>query len=186
MILNTDYERQIYVGLSTDDWGDFSPNEGGVVYLMDQSKCYIFDGSTMQELPDLGGGGGGSITAIDVIQELTLTENVRAVRVDIPSGYDWVYMLINGQFTVEDWLYWGINVTNAENYQPTTLLLQTGFAATNRTSDGHGEMWGIRNNGTTFISTASGPMEFLHIRGYSHDIKAGTKIYTYGGKYANL
>ena len=59
MILNTDYERQIYVGLSTDDWGDISPNEGDVVYIMDQSRCYIFDGSTMQQLPDLGGGGGG-------------------------------------------------------------------------------------------------------------------------------
>lgn len=59
MILNTDYERQIYVGLSTDDWGDVSINEGAVVYLMDQSKCFMFDGSTMHELPDLGGGGGG-------------------------------------------------------------------------------------------------------------------------------
>lgn len=63
MVLNIDYERQIYVGLSTDDWGDFSPNEGDVVYLMDQSKCYIFDGSTMQQLPDLGGGGGGGMPA---------------------------------------------------------------------------------------------------------------------------
>lgn len=59
MICNTDYERQIYTMLSTDDLGDFSPNEGDVVYLMDQSKCYIFDGSAMQQLPDLSGGGGG-------------------------------------------------------------------------------------------------------------------------------
>lgn len=130
--------------------------------------------------------GGGGSTAIDVIQELTLTENVRAVQVDIPSGYDWVYMLINGQFTGEDWLYWGINDTNAGNYQPKTLLLQAGFAATNRKSDGHGAMFGVNQNGMTFTATASEPMEFLHIRGYSHDIKAGTKIYTYGGKYANL
>lgn len=57
--MNVDYTRQIYTGLSTDDWGEIEFNSGDVVYIMDQSQCWIFDGSTMQQLPDLGGGGGG-------------------------------------------------------------------------------------------------------------------------------
>ena len=56
--MNVDYTRQLYTGLSTDDWGSVEVNVGDVVYIMDKSECWIFDGSTMHQLPDLGGGGG--------------------------------------------------------------------------------------------------------------------------------
>lgn len=56
--MNVDYTRQLFTGLSTDDWGDVEFNAGDVAYIMDLSECWIFDGSTMQQLPDLGGGGG--------------------------------------------------------------------------------------------------------------------------------
>lgn len=130
--------------------------------------------------------GGGGITTLEVIQELTLTENTRAVKVDIPSGYDWVYMLVKGQFVSSNWLYWGLNTTSGSNYQAETTALQTGFCATNATSDGNGRMFGIGHGGTSYTQSASDPMSYLHIRGYNKDIKAGTKIFTYGGKYANL
>lgn len=130
--------------------------------------------------------GGGGITTLEVIQELTLTENTRAVKVDIPSGYDWVYMLVKGQFVSSNWLYWGLNTTSGSNYQPETTALQTGFCATNATSDGNGRMFGVGQNGNTYTQSASDPMSYLHVRGYNKDIKAGTKIFTYGGKYANL
>jgi len=89
MILNTDYTRQLYVGLSSDDWSDFSPNEGDVVYLMDQSKCYIFDGSTMQELPDLGGGGGGGSGDIPLTMlysgDYVLASTATSINIPVPG-----------------------------------------------------------------------------------------------------
>jgi hypothetical protein len=83
MILTTDYERQLYVGLSTDDWGDFSPNEGDVVYLMDQSKCFMFDGSTMHELPDLGGGGGCPVLTKLGYGDYTVTAAASSITIPV-------------------------------------------------------------------------------------------------------
>ena len=64
MHLTTDYVRQLWTGLSTDDWGDVEFFAGDVVYIMDQSQCRIFDGSAMHQLPDLGGGGGPNLSQI--------------------------------------------------------------------------------------------------------------------------
>lgn len=68
MHLTTDYIRQLWTGLSTDDWGDVEFTAGDVAYIMDQSECWIFDGSSMYQLPDLGGGGGGSTVIYPYIQ----------------------------------------------------------------------------------------------------------------------
>ena len=59
MILQTDYTRRIWTGLTTDDWGEANLQEGDVIYLMDASECYVGGEGMMYQLPDLGGGGGG-------------------------------------------------------------------------------------------------------------------------------
>lgn len=59
MILNVDYNRRIWTGLSGDDWGDVPIQEGDVVYLMDVNQCWVFGELQAYQLPDLGGGGGG-------------------------------------------------------------------------------------------------------------------------------
>ena len=61
MVLKTDYDRQLWTGLSTDDWSDVPLAEGDVIYIMDLSECWICGENNMYQLPDLGGGGGGAV-----------------------------------------------------------------------------------------------------------------------------
>ena len=86
--MNVDYTRQIYTGLSTDDWGEIEFNAGDVVYIMDQSQCWIFDGSTMQQLPDLGGGGGGGDTPLVKLASGDYTVTATSWSATIPVAPD--------------------------------------------------------------------------------------------------
>ena len=91
--MNVDYTRQIYTGLSTDSWGGIEFNAGDVVYIMDHSECWIFDGSTMHQLPDLGGGGGGTIISKTITEEGTYdasledADGYNPVTVTFPVAY---------------------------------------------------------------------------------------------------
>lgn len=131
-------------------------------------------------------GGGGDFEGLSVIKKIELIEPVRAVKIDIPSGYDWVYVLINGEFTAEDWLYWGINSETSGLYMAKTASILTGFVATNRPQGGTGVMTGFRYNDAPYDATVDSPMEYIHLRGYAKDFTAGTKFYAYGGKYADM
>lgn len=89
MHLLTDYERQIWTGLAADDWGTVEISAGDVVYLMDLSQCWIFDGSAMHQLPDLGGGGGNEILTwtVTIVNNLT-TGTTTQKRISGYSRYD--------------------------------------------------------------------------------------------------
>lgn len=74
MILQTDYTRRIWTGLTTDDWGEADLREGDVIYLMDASECYVGGEGMMYQLPDLGGGGGGGYNhTLSSVPEMMLT-----------------------------------------------------------------------------------------------------------------
>lgn len=70
----TDYTRRIWVGLSTDE-PDPDMQAGDVIYYMDTSTCSIITGIPApgsidtEDLPDVGGGGGGDYTAADFVDE---------------------------------------------------------------------------------------------------------------------
>lgn len=84
MIQQTDYTRRIWTGLTTDDWGDVNLQEGDVIYLMDASQCWVAGENNMYQLPDLGGGGGGS-----TIVSKTITANgTYYASADSADGYN--------------------------------------------------------------------------------------------------
>lgn len=85
MILQTDYTRRFWTGLTTDDWGQADLQEGDVIYLMDVSECYVCGEGMMYQLPDLGGGGGSSPV---LLASGTYTQTASASGVNIPVSYD--------------------------------------------------------------------------------------------------
>lgn len=125
MVLKTDYDRQLWTGLSTDDWGDVPVHEGDVVYLMDLSECYIFGESQVYQLPDLGGGGGGSV--MGSVGPLSVTNQAGSVVSIFYNKYfdtpDYIYAntlsfsnntnkVIYELMTYNGFLWWGSNKNN--------------------------------------------------------------------------
>lgn len=107
--MNVDYTRQIYTGLSTDDWGEIEFNAGDVVYIMDQSQCWIFDGSTMQQLPDLGGGGGGSYRLLGsgtYTQTASLGNNNLVIPISVTGNFIEAYVETDSQENVLHTIGW--------------------------------------------------------------------------------
>ena len=92
MILQTDYTRRIWTGLTTDDWGDADLREGDVIYLMDASECYVGGEGQMYQLPDLGGGGGIDFSDIGQVKSL---HNIGYMFTAMQAGH-WDYI----EFTV--------------------------------------------------------------------------------------
>ena len=92
MVLKTDYDRQLWTGLSSDDWSDVPLVEGDVIYIMDLSQCWICGESNMYQLPDLGGGGGGydnimDITITSTRSQTTLAQAVAIYGIATNDGY---------------------------------------------------------------------------------------------------
>lgn len=128
--------------------------------------------------------GGGGISGITVLENVTLTEAVRSVQFDIPSDYNSAYILIHGEFTSSNWLYWKIN-NSGENYQAQSATVDASFFV-------------IRDASSTYLSgfrhTVGAPSSLsdaslsatVAFRGYSADFKVGTRFLILGGKYADL
>ena len=86
MILQTDYTRRIWTGLTTDNWGEANLQEGDVIYLMDVSECYVGGEGQMYQLPDLGGGGAPSTWKVTINNGASFTVNAVGAYMDDLSG----------------------------------------------------------------------------------------------------
>lgn len=133
-------------------------------------------------------GSGGSIPGVSFIQQITLSENTRAVQLEVPSGYDWVYLFVNGAFAQENWVYTDINGSSIGAYSPkiSTIRLGWSFAIT---ADGVKLYCFVPNaTGSVSMSSTSATLPFntIRVRGYSADFVAGTKLLMFGGKYADM
>ena len=145
-----------------------------------------FPAGFVSEIGNIPSGGGGGLPAgLAVLKDITLSENVRAVQLDIPAGYESVYVVVKGEFASATWLYWGLNVTNAGNYcQKETQISRAFFAQVITT---YSYLVTERYNGAAYIfSDNSKAFNYVHLRGYDKDFKAGTRFVMIGGKYADM
>ena len=129
--------------------------------------------------------GGGVPAGLAVLKDITLSENVRAVQLDIPAGYESVYVVVKGEFASATWLYWGLNVTNGNAYAQKETQISRAFFAQVVVS--YSYIVSERNNGQyQAITDATKALDYVHLRGYDKDFKAGTRFVMIGGKYADM
>lgn len=136
--------------------------------------------SAIEALPS----GGGGISGVTVLEDVTLTEAVRSVQFDIPSGYNSAYILIHGEFASSDWLYWKISSSN-ENYQAQNTIVDASFFVVRDASNAY--LAGFRHTGGAPNALSSNNLTAtVYFRGYSADFKVGTRFLILGGKYADI
>lgn len=143
------------------------------------SSPLAFPAGFVSEIGNISGGG-GLPAGLAVLEDITLSENVRAVQLDIPAGYESVYVVVKGEFASATWLYWGLNVTNASNYcQKETQISRAFFA---QVITNYSYLVSEKYNGAAFIfSDNSKAFNYVHLRGYDKDFKAGTRFVMIGG-----
>lgn len=181
MVLKTDYDRQLWTGLSTDDWGDVPIHEGDVAYLMDLGECYVFGENQVYQLPDLGGGGGvtlesGNLTTT-IKNEKGRTENFSVLGLfkdnNVPyTGFP--FLMNTGGATVSS------GQTKTSTFS--AAAIQNGLMVISLTSY-HGDeaeftdikVDGVSVNATVFFTVHSTSSDTLY---YSIPCEAGTHTVT--------
>lgn len=128
--------------------------------------------------------GGSGISGVSPIKQITLEEPVRAVQLDIPSDYDWAYVLIDGSFVESDWLYWEVNTQTSNIYTDKIADINVGLAVTNYNNKY--SVFGPNRTDQYFLRNSGGTVQYFYIYGYSKDFDVGTRFTLFGGKYANM
>lgn len=143
---------------------------------------------------NVSGGGGGAMALLDTI---TVTQQVRAVNVDISaysSLYDFIYIYIDAELTASDWIYYSINGSSPSGgtYQNSMqnhkgiCFIQIHPSAGNASSS---VIAGVSGNNTMSLGNYNGtPVSNVYAYAYTATkyFKVGSKFKIYGGNYADM
>ncbi len=137
------------------------------------------------------GGGGSGIALID---EITLSQNVRSINIetaDYADDYDFIICFIDASLSSSDWIYVVPNTDTMD--APGSYYLQSSqnfngllFAVFNPTCVGN-KIALIRPSAKTFVAADFWPDNILsYTYVSSKSILAGSKFKIYGGTYADI
>lgn len=143
---------------------------------------------------NVSGGGGGAMALLDTI---TVTQQVRAVNVDISaysSLYNFIYIYIDAELTASDWIYYSINGSSPSGgtYQNSMqnhkgiCFIQIHPSAGNASSS---VIAGVSGNNTMSLGNYNGtPVSNVYAYAYTATkyFKVGSKFKIYGGNYADM
>jgi len=143
---------------------------------------------------NVSGGGGGAMALLDTI---TVTQQVRAVNVDISaysSLYDFIYIYIDAELTASDWIYYSINESSPSGgtYQNSMqnhkgiCFIQIHPSAGNPSSS---VIAGVSGNNMMSLGNYNGtPVSNVYAYAYTATkyFKVGSKFKIYGGNYADM
>ena len=141
---------------------------------------------------NVSGGGGSGIPLLDVI---TVTENVRAVNLDLTPYHSCDEVLIFSDVTLSetDWLYIVVNGSSPSGGQYTNASLSThkglfgvmgilaGQLDANKQKTGH-----VASTSPMLWSSGYANNLYIYTYNASKTILAGSKFYIYGGTYADI
>lgn len=136
-------------------------------------------------LTDVSGGGG--ISSIELLEEVTLTEDIHEISVMFDGyrnqGYASFALWVDLTITAEDWIYYGTNRGNSSYTAKTTT--DTGWRSS-FTDYGQVEFFSVLNSGQVWTGSTLTNFRVWCYTG-SVNIQAGSKYKLYGVKYdANL
>lgn len=143
---------------------------------------------------NVSGGGGGVITLLNTVE---VTEQVRAVNVDISdysSLYDFIFIYIDAELTASDWLYYvmdgsspsGGTYQNSMQNHKGICFIQIHPAPGNPATTVLG---GVIGGNTFTIGSRNGiPVSNVYVYTYTSTkyFKVGSKFSIYGGNYADM
>ena len=163
---------------------------GGNANVMQDVNGYII-------VDDKETGGGGGSSGLKLLNEIELSEDTRAVQIDIDQSwlaYDILAFFANGEFTESDWLYWNINATTLDSgkYSSKRKIIRDPYFLVSPPMNGTPKertslVW---QNSTPVIAVVQNidmtTLNYFWISGYSKDMIQGTTIKVYGSSYADL
>ena len=162
MILQTDYTRRIWTGLTTDDWGDADLREGDVIYLMDASECWVGGEGMMYQLPDMGGGGGSPELKKLAFGDYTVTATAPTINIPVaPVGrVDVMQYLKNSVESGVNQIYSAIRQLTPPAVDDVTsyLISVSNFVVCSQYTNSGTRLWnGADSNGASMIQYAGTP-----------------------------
>lgn len=142
-------------------------------------------------LTDVSGGGGDS-SPLTKLETVTLSENVRNVRIDIESDwrtYDALMVAVDVTFAGSDWLYWNIDATTLDSgkYMSQAISVVIPYYIASVPS-GATKMVAV-NSASYAVGGGTYPLssiQYLFFSGYAKDMLAGSSFTVWGYNYADL
>lgn len=152
-----------------------------------------FPSGFVSEIGSISGGGGGVLTKLN---EIVVSEPVRAVKLDFGvtvSDYDMFVIYQDLTFSTADWLYWAFDSTSSGAYYPKLSSVDVPFfLIRNFATSSDNRKWRCINmtNAGSVSNTIEidAPTSYFYVYMYtaSSRIAIGSRLTLWGAKYADM